>query len=191
MTGGIEIWRGGVNTWECDEMGHMNVRFYVARAMEGLVGLAAALGLPHAFAAHAGATLLVREQHIRFLREARAGAALHMTGGVVVVLGKTGRNFAAGMSGGIAFVLNEDGGFEQRCNLGMIELEPVIAEADQALLRDLILRHAQYTGSRKAKAVLDQWEAMLPKFVKVMPVEYRRVLEARKAQARKETAVHG
>lgn len=83
MTGGIEIWRGGVNTWECDEMGHMNVRFYVARAMEGLVGLAAALGLPHAFAAHAGATLLVREQHIRFLREARAGAALHMTGGVV------------------------------------------------------------------------------------------------------------
>ncbi|MDP1737250.1 MAG: thioesterase family protein [Caulobacter sp.] len=83
MSDGIEIWRGGVNTWECDEMGHMNVRFYVARAMEGLVGLAAALGLPHAFAPHAGATLLVREQHIRFLREARAGAALHMTGGVV------------------------------------------------------------------------------------------------------------
>lgn len=83
MTEGIEIWRGGVNTWECDEMGHMNVRFYVTKAVEGLVGLAAALGLPHAFALHAGATLLVREQHIRFLREARAGAALHMTGGVV------------------------------------------------------------------------------------------------------------
>lgn len=80
---GVEIWRGGVNTWECDEMGHMNVRFYVTRAMEGLAGLAALLGLPHAFATGAGATLLVRDQHIRFLRECHAGAALHMTGGVV------------------------------------------------------------------------------------------------------------
>jgi len=80
---GVEIWRGGVNTWECDEMGHMNVRFYVARAAEGLVGMAAALGLPHAFSAHAGSTLMIREQHIRFLREAHAGAALHMTGGVI------------------------------------------------------------------------------------------------------------
>jgi len=79
----VEIWRGGVNTWECDEMGHMNVRFYVTKAMEGLVGLAAALGLPHAFSAQAGSTLMVREQHIRFLREAHAGAALHMTGGVL------------------------------------------------------------------------------------------------------------
>jgi acyl-CoA thioester hydrolase len=80
---GVEIWRGGVNTWECDEMGHMNVRFYVARATEGRVGLAAAMGLPQAFTAHAESTLLIREQHIRFLREAHAGAALHMTGGVV------------------------------------------------------------------------------------------------------------
>lgn len=83
MADGVEIWRGGVNTWECDEMGHMNVRFYVTKAVEGLVGLAAALGLPHAFTAHAGSTLMVREQHIRFLREAQAGAALHMTGGVL------------------------------------------------------------------------------------------------------------
>ncbi len=83
MADGIEIWRGGVNTWECDEMGHMNVRFYVTKAVEGLVGLAAALGLPHAFTAHAGSTLLIREQHIRFLKEARAGVALHMTGGVL------------------------------------------------------------------------------------------------------------
>ena len=80
---GVEIWRGGLNTWECDEMGHMNVRFYVTRAMEGLAGLAAQLGLPHAFAPGAGATLLVRDQHIRFLRECRPGAALHMTGGVI------------------------------------------------------------------------------------------------------------
>jgi acyl-CoA thioester hydrolase len=80
---GVEIWRGGVNTWECDEMGHMNVRFYVTRAMEGLATLAALLGLPRAFSPGAGATLLVREQHIRFVRECHAGAALHMVGGVI------------------------------------------------------------------------------------------------------------
>jgi acyl-CoA thioester hydrolase len=80
---GIEVWRGGVNTWECDEMGHMNVRFYVTRAMQGLVGLAAELGMADAFSPHAVSTLLVREQHIRFLREARPPAPLHMTARVV------------------------------------------------------------------------------------------------------------
>ncbi len=85
---GVEVWRGGVNTWECDDMGHMNVRFYVARAMEGLAGLAAALGMPHAFSPNANATLLVREHHIRFLREARSRAPLHMRGWVVE-LGET------------------------------------------------------------------------------------------------------
>lgn len=84
-TGPIEVWRGGVSAWECDEMGHMNVRFYVARAMEGLAGVAAALGMTDAFAAHATATLIVREHHIRFLREAHAGAPLHMTAGVVEI----------------------------------------------------------------------------------------------------------
>lgn len=79
----IEIWRGGVPPWECDEMGHMNVRFYVAHAMEGLMTLAAHLGLPRAFAANASSTLLVREHHIRFLKEARAGTALVMTGAVL------------------------------------------------------------------------------------------------------------
>ena len=78
-----EIWRGGVNTWECDEMGHMNVRFYVTRAMEGLAGLARLLGMADAFTAHAASTLIVREHHIRFLREAHAGAPLRMTGAVV------------------------------------------------------------------------------------------------------------
>ena len=80
---GLPVWRGGVNTWECDDMGHMNVRFYVARAVEGLAGLAAALGLEGAFRPNAEATLLIREQHIRFLREARPGDALHMTAGVI------------------------------------------------------------------------------------------------------------
>src|ERR1700761_1671694 len=85
VSGAVEIWRGGVNTWECDEMGHMNVRFYVARFMEGLGGLALRLGLPQAFSAHANATLTVREHHIRFLKEAHAGAPLHMEGGVIEI----------------------------------------------------------------------------------------------------------
>ncbi|HEY2179444.1 MAG TPA: thioesterase family protein [Caulobacteraceae bacterium] len=80
---GLEVWRGGVNTWECDEMGHMNVRFYVARAMQGLAGVAAALGLAGAFRPDAQATLLVKDHHIRFIREARAGAPLVMRAGVI------------------------------------------------------------------------------------------------------------
>ena len=79
----IEVWRGGVAAWECDAMGHLNVGFYVALSMEGLAGLAAELGMAAAFAPTASATLLVREQYIRFLREARVNAALSMTGGVL------------------------------------------------------------------------------------------------------------
>lgn len=80
---GVEVWRGGVNTWDCDEMGHLNVRYYVAMAMEGLAGFAAEIGLAGAFRANANATLIVREHHIRFLREARARAPLHMTCGLL------------------------------------------------------------------------------------------------------------
>ena len=79
----IEVWRGGVAAWECDEMGHLNVGFYVAKSMEALAGLAAELGMARAFAANAESTLIVREQHIRFLREARPNAPLVMTGGVL------------------------------------------------------------------------------------------------------------
>ncbi|MGE3917653.1 MAG: glutamate synthase-related protein, partial [Hyphomicrobiaceae bacterium] len=127
----------------------------------------------------------------------------YMTGGVVVVLGPTGRNFAAGMSGGIAYVLDEDGTFEQKCNLAMIDLEPIPAESagigdqpfasdlashglvdvmgdmsrqDAERLHRLIVRHAHYTNSAKAKAILADWKSWLPKFRKVMPVEYRRAL---------------
>ncbi|WP_372786609.1 thioesterase family protein [Phenylobacterium sp.] len=81
----VEVWRGSVAMWECDAMGHLNVGFYVAKAMEGLAGLAAELGMAHAFAPDARATLMVREQHIRFLREARPNAPLVMTGGVVEI----------------------------------------------------------------------------------------------------------
>lgn len=85
MGDGVEVWRGSVAAWECDHMGHLNVGFYVAKAMEGLTGLAAALGMTHAFAPDARATLIVKDQHIRFLKEARPGSALHMTGGVVEI----------------------------------------------------------------------------------------------------------
>lgn len=79
----VEVWGGGVNTWECDRMGHMNVRYYVAKATEGLAGLAAEMGMPRVFAPGAQSTLMVREHHIRFLREAHPGGFLYMTGGVL------------------------------------------------------------------------------------------------------------
>jgi glutamate synthase (NADPH/NADH) large chain len=129
----------------------------------------------------------------------------YMTGGIVVVLGKTGRNFAAGMSGGVAYVLDEDGGFPMLCNMAMVELEPVLEEEeeisakahhqagdldghgrvdimsdltrhDAARLHLLIARHARFAGSRRAAHILENWDAFLPKFRKVMPVEYRRAL---------------
>ncbi|NOT18985.1 MAG: glutamate synthase large subunit, partial [Sideroxydans sp.] len=122
----------------------------------------------------------------------------YMTGGVVIVLGQTGRNFAAGMSGGVAYVLDEDGTFPQRCNMSMVQLEAVPEEvaasdtgevdthgrvhfnhlnkADEAVIRGKIEKHLRHTGSARAKQILDNWSAYLPKFVKVMPTEYRRAL---------------
>jgi glutamate synthase (ferredoxin) len=101
----------------------------------------------------------------------------YMTGGKVVVLGATGRNFAAGMSGGVAYVLDESGDFAVRCNAQMVGLEkPDSEEAEE--LRLLIKRHADLTRSQKAFKVLALWEVMLPKFVKVMPKDYKRVLQA-------------
>ncbi len=114
----------------------------------------------------------------------------YMTGGVAVVLGETGRNFAAGMSGGVAFVLDESGHFSRNCNHSMVDLEPVVEPADLETLAGMISRHRSYTGSAVAERVLRNWEALLPKFVKVMPVDYRRVLQelekARAAEADRE-----
>jgi glutamate synthase (NADPH/NADH) large chain len=110
----------------------------------------------------------------------------YMTGGVVVVLGETGRNFAAGMSGGVAFVLDETKRLARRCNTSMVELEPVTDRADRTLLKQLITRHARLTGSARARRVLDRWAELLPAFVRVMPTEYKRVLEQRAAQHRQE-----
>ncbi|WP_456418239.1 glutamate synthase large subunit, partial [Thiolapillus sp.] len=134
----------------------------------------------------------------------------YMTGGVVVVLGGTGRNFAAGMSGGIAYVLDEEGNFEQRCNMAQVELEP-IKEEDDALerlehlggdletkgrvdvshdmtrfdairLRQIIENHLRYTNSAVARKILDDWDRYLGRFVKVMPLEYRRALQEMQAE---------
>ena len=104
----------------------------------------------------------------------------YMTGGRVVVLGETGRNFAAGMSGGIAYVLDRDGQFTIHCNQSIVDLLPVEEEEDIQELRNLIEEHRKLTGSTVAEKILNEWEATLPKFVKVYPTDYRRVLEERK-----------
>ncbi|MBP1628189.1 MAG: Glutamate synthase (ferredoxin), partial [Holophagaceae bacterium] len=101
----------------------------------------------------------------------------YMTGGRVVVLGRTGRNFAAGMSGGVAYVFDEKGGFPIHCNQEMVSLEPV-AGKDEEELKTLIEKHFAATGSAVAQRILADWKGSLPKFVKVMPKDYKRMLEA-------------
>ena len=143
----------------------------------------------------------------------------YMTGGIVVVIGETGRNFAAGMSGGIAYVLDEAGTFAQRCNMAMVELEPVAAEEEVMLrhlhsggdlqahgrvdvmsdmsrfdaerLHQLTANHARATGSARARRILENWDAHLPKFRKVMPVEYRRALAELAAQSERAVLAAG
>ena len=107
----------------------------------------------------------------------------YMTGGRVVVIGGTGRNFAAGMSGGIAYVLDEAGNFKRRCNLGMVDLEPLVDVEDVEQVKDLLARHIRYTQSAVAARLLVNWERTRERFVKVMPRDYKRVLAAiKKAQ---------
>ncbi|HSP80804.1 MAG TPA: glutamate synthase large subunit, partial [Myxococcaceae bacterium] len=113
----------------------------------------------------------------------------YMTGGVVVVLGPTGRNFAAGMSGGMAFVLDRERAFRERCNLAMVELESLVDESEIWLVHGMVERHFHHTGSTLAQRVLDNWELMVPYFVKVMPTDYKRVLQARRAARRPPSAV--
>jgi glutamate synthase (ferredoxin) len=104
----------------------------------------------------------------------------YMTGGKVVVLGSTGRNFAAGMSGGVAYILDETGDFATRCNTQMVGLEKLEEPEEISDLYQMIQKHADYTGSQKASKVLASWEEMVPKFVKVMPKDYKRVIQALK-----------
>ena len=103
----------------------------------------------------------------------------YMTGGRVVVLGKTGRNFGAGMSGGTAYVWDSDGSFPCRCNMESFELESVSSAEDILELKQLIKNHAEYTNSPVARKVLEDWENSLSQFVKVMPTDYKRVLAER------------
>jgi glutamate synthase (ferredoxin) len=102
----------------------------------------------------------------------------YMTGGRVVVLGPAGRNFGAGMSGGVAYVLDEAGDFATRCNTELVSLGRVEDENEAAELKELVRRHATLTKSARAARILKEWEAFLPLFVRVMPNDYRRVLEA-------------
>ena len=105
----------------------------------------------------------------------------YMTGGKVVILGPTGRNFAAGMSGGIAYILDEYSKFEALCNTEMVDLETIESTEDMEILRAMISNHLKYTDSNQAKRVLESWQTMLPKFVKVMPRDYKRVLNSQKS----------
>lgn len=106
----------------------------------------------------------------------------YMTGGTVVVLGKTGRNFAAGMSGGIAYVLDTDSTFRTRCNLELVDLDPVEEEDDILTVRMMIQQHQRHTGSQLAKEVLADFDSLLPKFIKVFPRDYKRILASVKAE---------
>ncbi len=111
----------------------------------------------------------------------------YMTGGTVVVLGKTGCNFAAGMSGGAAYVLDEMQLFDTLCNLDMVELESVWQREDKDILRELIERHLKWTFSKRARYILDRWPDMVGKFVKVIPIDYRKALEKMRAAERRYT----
>ncbi len=113
----------------------------------------------------------------------------YMTGGTIVVLGKTGVNFAAGMSGGVAYVLDEDQMFDTRCNNEMVDIEPVAGEGDERLLYRLLNDHVTHTGSEYAARILRDWTEMLPQFVKVMPIDYRKALERLQKAESKETEV--
>jgi glutamate synthase domain-containing protein 3 len=129
----------------------------------------------------------------------------YMTGGTVVVLGRTGRNFAAGMSGGVAYVYDEDGLFAKRCNTSMVALEKVLPAgeqessgdvsmghrnlADEALLRQLVESHHRWTGSLRAREILDHWAEARGRFVKVMPTEYKRALGEMKARQTAQSAL--
>ncbi|KAG5533868.1 hypothetical protein RHGRI_027909 [Rhododendron griersonianum] len=106
----------------------------------------------------------------------------YMTGGTVVVLGKTGRNFAAGMSGGIAYVLDADAKFETRCNLELVDLDRVAEEEDVMTLKMMIQQHQRHTNSQLAREVLSDFDGLLPKFVKVIPRDYKRVLSSMKVE---------
>jgi glutamate synthase (ferredoxin) len=126
----------------------------------------------------AGERFCVRNSGVRAVVEGVGDHGCeYMTGGRVVVIGETGRNFAAGMSGGIAYIFDEDGGFKNRCNPETVTLEH-LAESDLREVEELLKRHAVYTHSERAWQILALWEETASKFVKVLPKDYKRMLDA-------------
>jgi len=144
-----------------------NVALYGATSGEAYIG-----GM-------AGERFGVRNSGVRAVVEAVGDHGCeYMTGGRVVVLGSTGRNFAAGMSGGIAYVLDAAGEFPKRCNMAMVGLEKLTDPEEIQEVRAMIQRHVEHTGSDHGRNILKLWDEMTPKFVKVLPKDYKRVLEA-------------
>jgi glutamate synthase domain-containing protein 3 len=109
-----------------------------------------------------------------------------MTNGLVVVLGSCGRNFAAGMSGGVAYIFDERSNFaEERCNPGSVDLESIDGAKDAQIVRDLVTRHLELTGSSRAKWILENWIEVLPRFIKVFPHEFKRALGVSRSHTRR------
>jgi glutamate synthase (ferredoxin) len=150
----------------------------------GNVALYGATGGRAFFRGRAGERFAVRNSGAHAVVEGTGDHGCeYMTGGIVVVIGHTGRNFAAGMSGGMAFVLDEFGTFPSRVNRDMVDLEPLADHADLDLVRDLLIQHAGYTGSAVAKRLLADWNHAVARFVKIMPIDYRRVLQQQQRAA--------
>ena len=153
-----------------------NVAFYGATSGEAYIN-----GM-------AGERFCVRNSGVKAVVEGVGDHACeYMTGGRVVILGEIGFNFAAGMSGGIAYVLNEQDNFEARCNKALVGLDE-LEEGDVNELKNLITNHYQFTKSKKAKAILDDFDAFVPKFIKVIPHDFKRVMEAKENKNKKNVA---
>jgi glutamate synthase (ferredoxin) len=157
----------------------------------GNVALYGATGGRAFFRGRAGERFCVRNSGVSAVVEGTGDHCCeYMTGGVTVVIGSTGRNFAAGMSGGLAFVLEKERDFRRHCNLEMVDVEPLQHRDDAELVRDLLIQHAAYTGSTVAARLLKDWKRSVGKFVKVIPLDYRRVLEEQRAAALSAPASH-
>jgi len=135
-----------------------------------------------------GERFLVRNSGVEAVVEGTGDHGLeYMTGGRAVILGRTGRNFAAGMSGGIAYVWDADGSFPTRVNMEMVELEPLDGQ-DLDYVKRMVARHVEFTGSTRGREILDRWEAERSRFVKVMPTDYKRALGELRKLAEQEQA---
>jgi len=152
-----------------------NVAFYGATSGEAYIR------------GHAGERFAVRNSGVSVVVDGVGDHGCeYMTGGTVVILGETGRNFAAGMSGGVAYVFDADRSFPKNCNMEMVMLD-TLDEEDEQLLKTLVTNHAEFTGSDVAKKVIKNWNASFKQFVKVMPMDYKAVLEKRKTELKKAT----